>query len=189
MLHNCITSRIILPFLMNTLWKTPIAYSVRRQKVLTLVMNLGRRQSLFSSRTINSPSTDHFSPHLNSFHSHTTTSLFKSKMCWSTPLHVWKTSKRAEGRVYSLQKTRCNTHVTLPTMFPNNSMKTTVLPLGFNGENKPDQTKCDLTQCIISSHDENWTLLHGSFHSFHDVCLNGSTSCPLCREHLKQKVK
>ena len=31
--------------------------------------------------------------------------------------------------------------------------------------------------------------MHGCFHSFHDVCLNGSTSCPLCKEFLKKKVK
>ena len=69
-------------------------------------------------------------------------------------------------------------------------MKTTVLPLGYQGEIKPDQTKqCDLPHCNISSQDENWTLLHGYFHSFHDVCLNGLTSCPLCKDFLKQKVK
>lgn len=36
-------------------------------------------------------------------------------------------------------------HVTLPTMCSNNPMKTSVLPLGYHGEFKPDQTrKCDL---------------------------------------------
>ena len=75
----------------------------------------------------------------------------------------------------------CNTsvptHVILPTMSPYKNMKMTVLPLGYRCDIKPDQTKkCDLPLSNISSQDENWTLLHGCFHSFHDVCLNGSTS-------------
>ena len=75
-------------------------------------------------------------------------------------------------------------------MSPNKNMKMTVLPLGYHCDIKPDQTKkCDLPLCNISSQDEDWTLLHGCFHSFHDVCLNGSTSCPLCKEFLKKKVK
>ncbi|KAJ7377771.1 hypothetical protein OS493_026907 [Desmophyllum pertusum] len=81
-------------------------------------------------------------------------------------------------------------HVTLPTMCSNNPMKTSVLPLGYHGEFKPDQTrKCDLPECQISSKDEDWTLLDGCFHSFHIACLNKSTSCPLCREFLQKKVK
>ncbi|KAJ7370636.1 hypothetical protein OS493_031051 [Desmophyllum pertusum] len=59
-------------------------------------------------------------------------------------------------------------HVTLLTMCSNNPMKTSVLPLGYHGEFKPDQTrKCDLPECQISSKDEDWTLLDGCFHSFH----------------------
>ena len=86
---------------------------------------------------------------------------------------------------------RSPTHVTLPTMSgSNNRMKTIVLPLGYHGEIKPDQSKqCDLPACNISTQDEDWTLLHGCFHSFHNDCLNGSTSCPLCKDFLKEKVK
>ena len=73
MLHNCRTYQgIATPFLMNILWKTSIAYSVHRQKVLKLLMNLERKQSLFSSQRINSLTTGHFSPHQGSFLSHTT---------------------------------------------------------------------------------------------------------------------
>ena len=72
----------------------------------------------------------------------------------------------------------------------NNSMRTIVLPLGYHGEIKPDQAKqCDLPACNISTQDKDWTLLHGCFHSFHNECLNGSTSCPLCKDFLKEKVK
>ena len=85
--------------------------------------------------------------------------------------------------------TSAPTHVTLPTMAPNSNMKTHVLPLGYHADVKPDPTKkCDLPDCNMSTQEENWTILHGCFHSFHDRCLAGSTSCPLCKEFLKQKV-
>ena len=101
---------------------------------------------------------------------------------------------QSPGQSQFYSNNSCNTsvptHVTLPTMSPNKNMKMTVLPLGYHCDIKPDQTKkCDLPLCNISSQDEDWTLLHGCFHSFHDVCLNGSTSCPLCKEFLKKKVK
>ena len=51
---------------------TQLAYSVHRQKVLILLMNLERKQSLFSSQRVNNHTTGHFSPHLSSFLSHTT---------------------------------------------------------------------------------------------------------------------
>ncbi|XP_074630352.1 uncharacterized protein LOC141889078 isoform X2 [Acropora palmata] len=61
---------------------------------------------------------------------------------------------------------------------------------GYHGEIKPDQAKeCDLRACNISTQDKDWTLLHGCFHFFHNECLNGSTSCPLCKDFLKEKVK
>ena len=45
MLHNCRTYQgIALPFLMNILWKTPIAYSVHRHKALILLMNVERKK-------------------------------------------------------------------------------------------------------------------------------------------------
>ncbi|KAJ7321181.1 hypothetical protein OS493_035352 [Desmophyllum pertusum] len=65
-----------------------------------------------------------------------------------------------------------------------------VFSTGYHGEFKPDQTrKCDLPECQISSKDEDWSLLNGCFHYFQIACLNESTSCPLCREFLQQKVK
>ena len=102
---------------------------------------------------------------------------------------------RSPGQSLFSSKNRRNrsapTHVTLPTMCgSNNSMKTIVLPLGYHGEIKPDQAKqCDLPACKISTQHKDWTLLHGCFHSFHNECLNGSTSCPLCKDFLKEKVK
>ena len=69
-------------------------------------------------------------------------------------------------------------------------MKTNVLPLRFHCAIKPDPTKtCDLTECEISEPDEEWVLFNGCFHSFHNVCIKESTSFPLCRHFLQQKVK
>ena len=53
-------------------WINEWAYSVHRQKVLILLMNLERKQSPFSSQRVNNHTTGHFSPHLSSFLSHTT---------------------------------------------------------------------------------------------------------------------
>ena len=81
-------------------------------------------------------------------------------------------------------------YVTLPAVCSNNPMKTNVLPLGFHCVIKPDPTKtCDLPECEISEPDEEWVLFNGCFHSFHNVCIKESTSCPLCRHFLQQKVK
>ena len=55
---------------------------------------------------------------------------------------------------------------------------------------KPDPTKtCDLPECEISEPDKEWVLFNGCFHSFHNVCIKESASCPLCRHFLQQKVK
>ena len=45
--------------------------------------------------------------------------------------------------------------INLPTISPNDSMKTTVLPLGYHGDNPPQQTKtCDLPECQVLDADE-----------------------------------
>ena len=86
--------------------------------------------------------------------------------------------------------TRNPSHVSLPTMCSNIPTKTTVLPLGYHCNIKPDPTKkCDLPECKISSPDESWKILTGCFHSFHCKCLNESTSCPLCKDFLQEKVQ
>jgi len=99
---------------------------------------------------------------------------------------------RSPGQSFMTTNTRSQqrSSCTLPTMFPNTSTKTTVLPLGYQTEIKPDKTKtCDLPECQISNEDTNWTILHGCSHSFHDICLKGSLSCPLCKEFLQKKVR
>ena len=82
------------------------------------------------------------------------------------------------------------TQVKFPTICVNNLIKSTALPLGYQGKVKPDATKqCDLPECTISSQNNDWTVLTGCFHSFHNTCLNGSNSCPLCKDFLKEKVQ
>lgn len=36
---------------------------------------------------------------------------------------------------------------------------------------------------------EEWTLFNGCFHSYHNVCLKETTSCPLCKDFLQQKAQ
>ena len=89
---------------MNIPWKTLIAYSVHRQKVLILLMNFEREQSPFSSQRVNNQ-TGHFSPHPGSFLSHTTiTSLTKREMRSSTVLHVYKNLSESKAESILLKQ-------------------------------------------------------------------------------------
>lgn len=82
------------------------------------------------------------------------------------------------------------TLVKFPTICANNPIKSTILPLGYQVKVKPDVTKqCDLPECTVSSQNDDWTVLTGFFHSFHNTCLNGLNSCPLCKDFPKEKVK
>ena len=74
-LYNLLTNYITI-FDEYILWKTLIAYSVHKQKFLTLLLNLERKPSLFSNQKINNHISDHFSPHLNSFPFHTINCVF-----------------------------------------------------------------------------------------------------------------
>ena len=70
----------------------------------------------------------------------------------------------------------------MPAVCSDKPMKTNVLPLGFYCVIKPDPTKtCDLPEWEIS--------FNGCFHSFHDVCIKESASCPVGRHFLQQKEK
>ena len=76
-------------------------------------------------------------------------------------------------------------------LFQKNLLKTIVLPLGYPGcHNKPcSDKKCDLPKCKTSDTKEDWKIFHGCFHSFHILCLNESTSCPLCKDFLQKQIK
>lgn len=92
-------------------------------------------------------------------------------------------------QIPSSRNRNSTTRINLPTICPNEVMKTTVLPLGYHGDVPPDQTKtCDLPECQVSNADEEWIVLNGCFHSFHIICLDGSTFCPLCKSFLQKKV-
>ena len=41
----------------------------------------------------------------------------------------------------------------------------------------------------MSSQNDDWTVLTGCFHSFHNTCFDGLNSCPLCNDFLKEKVQ
>ena len=82
------------------------------------------------------------------------------------------------------------THVTLPDLFGDTPQKFTVLPLGYHGDNTPDcHSKCDLINCPVLNESETWIHFKGCWHSFHQVCLEGSSSCPYCKTTLQNKIK
>ncbi|PFX13842.1 Golgin-45 [Stylophora pistillata] len=82
------------------------------------------------------------------------------------------------------------TQVKFPTICANNPIKSTALPLGYQGNVKPDAAEqCDLPECMMSAQNDDWKVLTGCFHSFHNTCLNGLNSHPLCKDFLKKKVQ
>lgn len=61
----------------------------------------------------------------------------------------------------------------LPNLCGEKSMKSNILPLGFNFHPSPDRSKrCDSPLCSETS-DLQWKLFEGGWHSFHISCLNG----------------
>ena len=81
-------------------------------------------------------------------------------------------------------------YVQLPHVFGQDCIKYTVLPLGFNVCQEPNQDCiCDLNSCTISNDDEPWKVFQGCWHSFHEHCLNGSPFCALCQKLLESKTK
>ena len=112
-------------------------------------------------------------------------------MCQST--HGYGTKKIAqvprEGSFSTCRGKRIGC-VTFPTMSSNIPTKTTILPLRYHCNIKPDNTKkCDLPGCNISNPNESWSILTGCFQSIHCKCLDESTSCPLCKDFLQKKVQ
>ena len=80
-------------------------------------------------------------------------------------------------------------YVHLPHIFGQAAMKCTVLPLGFNTCEEPNQDcVCDLKSCKVNT-DEPWKLFQGCWHSFHEQCLNGSPFCPICQVFLKAQTE
>ena len=77
----------------------------------------------------------------------------------------------------------------LPNLFGEKSIKSYILPLGYNFHETPDPRKrCDSPSCNVSS-DLPWKLFEGCWHSFHLVCLRGSNICVICRDGLKKNMK
>ena len=77
----------------------------------------------------------------------------------------------------------------LPNLCGEKSMKSNVLPLGFNFHPPPDTSKrCDSPLCSESS-DLPWKLFEGCWHSFHISCLNGKNFCVICQDGLKRNMK
>ena len=134
-----------------------------------------RAKSIFQSKGKQSDRSFFTTPRQFSF-SHNQLRLLKVRCAQALSSMFIKISQSPRQSQFSSNNS-CNTsvptHVILPTMSPNKNMKMTVLPLGYRCDIKPDQTKkCDLPLSNTSSQDENWTLLHGCFHSFIPWCLS-----------------
>ena len=89
----------------------------------------------------------------------------------------------------SMTKEKRTKYVCLPDVFGTIKMRYIILPLGFNSTTVPNENcKCDNKSCTVNNPDEPWQLFQGCWHSFHQTCLNGIPSCPLCKDLLTQQV-
>jgi hypothetical protein len=94
----------------------------------------------------------------------------------STTLHY---PKKKNGKV----------KVTMPQLFGNKMMKENILPMSFLSDTPSNEnTKCDLPACKADDDNEDWSVLTGCWHSFHNVCMESAT-CPLCKEAINKKVE
>lgn len=76
----------------------------------------------------------------------------------------------------------------LPDLFGLNVMTETVLPLGFQSNTPPsEEVKCDMPHCPITDEQQQWTILQGCGHSFHDCCID-EHYCPICKQFLDEKI-
>ncbi len=81
----------------------------------------------------------------------------------STTLHY---PKKKDGKV----------PVTMPQLFGNKMMKENILPMRFLSDTPSNEnTKCDLPACKVDDDNEDWSVLTGCWHSFHNVCLESIT--------------
>lgn len=90
----------------------------------------------------------------------------------------------------SMTKEKKPRYVCLPDIFGSLQMKYSILPLGFNSATAPNENcRCDHMSCTVNNPDAPWQLFQGCWHSYHKTCLNGSSSCPLCRKLLTEKIE
>ena len=69
------------------------------------------------------------------------------------------------------------------------SSDSVMLPIGFHCLWPPNPAKhCDLPGCFNKDDNEPWHIMEGCWHSYHDSCLQGSSSCPICRNHLRSAI-
>ena len=97
-------------------------------------------------------------------------------------LHAATVVPRAPG-----QRRNCSFWL-LPNLCGEKSMKSNILPLGFNFHPPPDPSKrFDSPMCSESS-DLPWKLFEGCWHSFHISCLNGKNFFVICRDCLEKNI-
>ena len=64
------------------------------------------------------------------------------------------------------------------------------LPIGYHAKLQPNCDRyCDLPGCI-SKNDctQNWTRFDGCWHAFHEKCLAGKITCPICQSFVKKEI-
>ena len=62
--------------------------------------------------------------------------------------------------------------------------------LGYHTCSKPDPSRrCDMPGCCRGAETEEWKIIEGCGHSFHQLCLSGKNFCQICQNHIENKVE
>ena len=63
------------------------------------------------------------------------------------------------------------------------------LPLGYHAKIVPNSAKhCDLPGCILKESSESWKRFDGCWHAYHNICVEGKVTCPICKSHIRKEI-
>ena len=63
------------------------------------------------------------------------------------------------------------------------------LPLGYHAKIVPNSNKhCDLPGCISNDTSKPWKRFDGCWHAFHDNCVDGKVTCPICKLNIRKEI-
>ncbi|CAB3998876.1 Hypothetical predicted protein [Paramuricea clavata] len=147
-----------------------------------------RAKTIFESKTKQANFRSTFTPPKQFSFSQQQLDYLKVK-CAATLTNIFTTISK-NINVASTTVKRGKKYVHLPHIFGHESIPYTVLPLGLNACQEPDQDcMSDLNSCTVDNDDDPWKVFHGCWHSFHERCHKGSPFCPICQKLLESKTK
>ena len=151
---------------------------------------MNKVKSIFVSKTKQANFRSNFTPpkHLSFSHAQLKYLKLKCSEFLTTTLEEIIGDETSPTLIHNQKKKGGKIQVNMPQLFGDKTMTETILPMSFLSDiPSNDKTKCDLPTCKVDDEDEEWSILNGCWHSFHDVCL-ASVTCPLCEAAINNKI-